>query len=86
MAPMADALASSLGRLASLTAELGSSPSSEQLDQLRSATAAALAAAKGQAAGAAQQKRLWEAASGLWVRLNCCPQPSETSIVALSYA
>ena len=71
---MADALSSSLGRLASLTAELGSSPTPEQLEQLRSATAAAVAAAKGQAAGPAQQKRLWEAASGLWVRLTAGEQ------------
>ncbi|PRW59549.1 MFS general substrate transporter [Chlorella sorokiniana] len=46
-------------------AELGPAAPPEQLQQLRSACAAALAAV-GPAPGAAQQKALWSAAAGLW--------------------
>jgi hypothetical protein len=64
---MDDALSHPLARLASLTAALGNNPDHAQLEQLRSASAALLAASKGQSLGAAQQKRVWEAAAGLWV-------------------
>ena len=65
---MEDAFGSSLSRLGALAAALCGSPDShEQLEQLRSATAAVLAASKGQPPGPAHQKRLWEAAGGLWV-------------------
>ncbi len=66
---MDDALSHPLARLASLTAALGNNPDHAQLEQLRSASAALLAASKGQSLGAAQQKRVWEAAAGLWVSL-----------------
>ena len=59
-------MATSLGRLQALAAELGPVAGREQLQQLRSACAAALAAV-GPAPGAAQQKALWSAAAGLWV-------------------
>ncbi|EFN50881.1 hypothetical protein CHLNCDRAFT_141680 [Chlorella variabilis] len=63
---MEDALASSLGRLASLASALGSNPSDGQLEQLSSACSAALTNAQGQPPGPAQQRQLWEAAAGLW--------------------
>lgn len=69
---MEDAVAVSLGRLQALAAELGPAAGREQLQQLRSACAAALAAV-GPTPGASQQKALWSAAAGLWVsagRLN----------------
>lgn len=68
-APMDGALAASLSRLSSLAGGLGDSPGAEQLEQLRSACAAAVVAA-GQAPSPAQQKELWTAAAGLWVS---CP-------------
>lgn len=64
---MDDALSHPLARLASLTAALGNNPDHAQLERLRSASAALLAASKSQSLGAAQHKRLWEAAAGLWV-------------------
>jgi hypothetical protein len=64
---MADTLNTSLARLAGLLAELGSSPASEQLEQLRSMCTAALTSVQGKEAGSAQQKQLWEAAASLWV-------------------
>lgn len=67
---MEDALASSLGRLASLASALGSNPSDGQLEQLSSACSAALTNAQGQPPGPAQQRQLWEAAAGLWVSLS----------------
>lgn len=64
---MEDAVPASLGRLQALAAELGPNAGPEQLQQLRTACAASLAAV-GPAPGAAQQKELWSAAAGLWVR------------------
>lgn len=66
---MSDALTASLGRLASLVDGLVASPVAQQLEQLHSACASAVAAA-GPAPGAAQQKALWGAAAELWVSLN----------------
>lgn len=59
---MEDALA----RLGALGGALGASPTPQQLEQLRGATAAALAAA-GPSPSGQHQKRLWEAAAALWV-------------------
>ena len=57
-----------LERLAAQAAGLGASPSAEQLEGLRGASAAVLAAARAQGTlGAAQQKQLFEAACGVWV-------------------
>lgn len=65
---MDGALGAALSRIAAQASELGGSPTSEQLEQLRSDCAAALAVARGQGAlGAVQQKLLWEAAAQLWV-------------------
>lgn len=67
---MEDALGAALKSLTAKGAALGPRPSPEQLEGLRSACAAALAVARSQGQpGAVNQKRLWEAAASLWVRL-----------------
>lgn len=67
---MEDSLSSALKSLTAKGAALGASPTPEQLAELRSACAAALAVSRSQGQPrAVHQKRLWEAAASLWVRL-----------------